>query len=535
MALTESPLSSLADYDTDKAKLDNLKLMDELSSKLTQRQGGTPWFKIAQGFLAPTRTGSFGESLGGAAGAMADYQEKQEAQDIPLAKMRLELGQAKLGALNEMEATNILGQALGTDSKTASVKVASNDLNMDEMQRLMQVYPVVARKDPKTGELIKNLYSMNNDMLKNAIEARKANVPDAEFFQKYGKYPNQVLSDAGISVAPKNTPATTTLPSIANKPITTIDGRTEDQFIDLLKQQNKGMDPNVEASARARFKSVLAEENKKSIASTSPTAIPTTNLPNDIEASISSLPPEAQNKVRAEMLTQDLTANNKFKNSIPDKLESIDEQRRIANEILSTVEGNEKAFGLLKSNPGLAQTVGTWLNEGLKVGSWSVRLPISETIRASLPSEQRQAIEKIESLTNRLAIGSAKTAKGSVSNYEDRMYKAVNSTPENTPEYIKYNASKIKLQSDFDRKVLEAYDQVSDKMLYRDFVMKDPTYKKLRTEFDNQLENHAKNTLTKMGVPIPKSTEPSPSSSSNITHDAIKAEMERRKALKGQQ
>jgi hypothetical protein len=56
---------------------------------------------LAQGFLAPTRTGSFGESLGTAAGAYGKAQEGEENRRAQLAKMRYELANARLNEESE--------------------------------------------------------------------------------------------------------------------------------------------------------------------------------------------------------------------------------------------------------------------------------------------------------------------------------------------------------------------------------------------------------------------------------------------------
>lgn len=56
---------------------------------------------LAQGFLAPTRTGSFGESLGTAAGAYGRAQEGEENRQAQLAKMRYELANARLNEESE--------------------------------------------------------------------------------------------------------------------------------------------------------------------------------------------------------------------------------------------------------------------------------------------------------------------------------------------------------------------------------------------------------------------------------------------------
>jgi hypothetical protein len=48
---------------------------------------------MAQGFLAPTKTGSFGESLGNVAGAVAPVQQAEDKRAVDLARMRLEVAQ----------------------------------------------------------------------------------------------------------------------------------------------------------------------------------------------------------------------------------------------------------------------------------------------------------------------------------------------------------------------------------------------------------------------------------------------------------
>lgn len=58
----------------------------------------------AQGFLAPTKTGGFGESLGNVAGAVGQAQTAEEKRAMEMAKMRMELAQQSLQ-------TEVQGQA----------------------------------------------------------------------------------------------------------------------------------------------------------------------------------------------------------------------------------------------------------------------------------------------------------------------------------------------------------------------------------------------------------------------------------------
>lgn len=67
-----------------------------------RRTGPDPsMLALAQGFLAPTRTGSFGESLGTASGKYSEAQSAEERRIQELAKMRYELAMAGLGEEKE--------------------------------------------------------------------------------------------------------------------------------------------------------------------------------------------------------------------------------------------------------------------------------------------------------------------------------------------------------------------------------------------------------------------------------------------------
>jgi hypothetical protein len=93
-----SPTSSFAFGDDEESNLANQRYQDAYD-KLTQAieaRSQKPWFDptllaAAQGFLTPTRTGSFFESLGNAAGTVGKAQELEGARDVETAKLRMEL------------------------------------------------------------------------------------------------------------------------------------------------------------------------------------------------------------------------------------------------------------------------------------------------------------------------------------------------------------------------------------------------------------------------------------------------------------
>jgi hypothetical protein len=70
--------------------------MQDMLAKRENRLFDPTLLAMAQGFLAPTRTGSFGESLGNAAGAIVPVQQAEDKRSIDMAKMRLDMAQQGL-------------------------------------------------------------------------------------------------------------------------------------------------------------------------------------------------------------------------------------------------------------------------------------------------------------------------------------------------------------------------------------------------------------------------------------------------------
>ena len=104
-----SPVSQLR---TERISLDNQikKLQEGLSSRKNQMFDPT-WLSIAQGLLAPTKTGSFGESAGVAAGNVAEQQAKQKVQDQADLESNFKIAQLQYG-MHKEDATSDLASKL---------------------------------------------------------------------------------------------------------------------------------------------------------------------------------------------------------------------------------------------------------------------------------------------------------------------------------------------------------------------------------------------------------------------------------------
>lgn len=76
--------------------LDAQKYANEVLEERNNRLFDPTMLAMAQGFLAPTKTGSFGESLGNVAAAVGPAQAAEEKRTMDMAKMRLEMAQQGL-------------------------------------------------------------------------------------------------------------------------------------------------------------------------------------------------------------------------------------------------------------------------------------------------------------------------------------------------------------------------------------------------------------------------------------------------------
>lgn len=98
------------------ANRENEAALQRLLASLDARQNSMfdpTLLAMAEGFLKPTQTGSFGESLGYAAAGMRQAQEKELEQEQKLAQARLELSQQGLALQRQKARERMFRQAIG--------------------------------------------------------------------------------------------------------------------------------------------------------------------------------------------------------------------------------------------------------------------------------------------------------------------------------------------------------------------------------------------------------------------------------------
>jgi hypothetical protein len=130
---------------------------------------------ISQAFLGPTKTGSFGEAAGVAAGNVAKAQEAQQTREEDLARMRLELAGMGVGQANQRAAMKMYQEGATPSKPGTPVEAPSSDVALrsmgveDQGVQVAPAVPLIPKKQFIASQLLKG-----------------GNVPDAEI--AYDKY-----------------------------------------------------------------------------------------------------------------------------------------------------------------------------------------------------------------------------------------------------------------------------------------------------------------------------------------------------------
>ena len=187
MSTSKSPLAVpyYAETTEEQEKLNELKeARQRLKDALENRNQlfDPTLLAMAQGFLAPTKTGKFGESLGNVAAAVMPVQQAEEKRSRELAQMQAELAALELagvqaGAGEKLFRSALLGTQPGAPSGAPTATPsgapaatptatpsgeAMRPINEDDIRKIMARYPDKARQ-------LMELVKMDRDRFKIAM------------------------------------------------------------------------------------------------------------------------------------------------------------------------------------------------------------------------------------------------------------------------------------------------------------------------------------------------------------------------------
>jgi hypothetical protein len=473
--------SLYAETPTEKKSLEDfLRIQDELEKALTNRQQlfDPVLLAMAQGFLAPTKTGKFGEALGNVAAQVAPAQQAEEKRILENIAMRKDLAAAKLGAQQAARdeqmmrgllkpptaapaAVGAATPAAPAEGAPAAEPVAGAPLAPRPAEAQATAAPVRGLQegstlDQLTGPQLSAMAISNNPRVQ-ALAKFVLNLREDE---------RKNLMVVGGNL---------------------VDARTREVVFTGAEEQKPYSFPGIEG----RFPMTPSEYKK-------------------IVAQVGDLTGEAQAqkirdilKGRQTLEDQEAASERSRERAKGDvKLEeTIFADAKVAPELIRSADtliqlasnpNTKRTFGILAQS-GFLGALGQLGENTLRVGSYNIGVPsIEQAIRTATrtPAEIRAAeIASAASTTLELNFRQLfYKGQGNVSNMEAETIRQLGGSIKDTPEGIVAKAQMIKLRSEFDRKTAEIFRAAQKRgVSVRDFKDSDE-YKTAVREYDDGIQ-----------------------------------------------
>lgn len=473
--------SLYAETPTEKKSLEDfLRIQDELEKALTNRQQlfDPVLLAMAQGFLAPTKTGKFGEALGNVAAQIAPAQQTEEKRMLENIAMRRDLAAAKLGAQQAARDEQMMRGLLKPPTATPAAEGAAT--------------PAAPAEGAPAAEPVAGA-----PLAPRPAEAQATAAPVRGLQE--GSTLDQLTGPQLSAMAISNNPRVQALAKFVlnlredeRKNLMVVggnlvDARTREVVFTGAEEQKPYSFPGIEG----RFPMTPSEYKK-------------------IVAQVGDLTGEAQAqkirdilKGRQTLEDQEAASERSRERAKGDvKLEeAIFADAKVAPELIRSADtliqlasnpNTKRTFGILAQS-GFLGALGQLGENTLRVGSYNIGVPsIEQAIRTATrtPAEIRAAeIASAASTTLELNFRQLfYKGQGNVSNMEAETIRQLGGSIKDTPEGIVAKAQMIKLRSEFDRKTAEIFRAAQKRgVSVRDFKDSDE-YKTAVREYDDGIQ-----------------------------------------------
>ena len=468
----------------DQELIDEIKVQyKDLSESLKERKlpFDPKWMALAQGFLAPTQTGSFGESLGYAAKGYGEAAQSEEKTLRERAALRLQLSQGELGQRQATRKARTAQQILmGTLTTTGGAPVAEGagsatvatgapatspapqglrDITMTDVRAAMAV-------DEALGKQLLDLYKTQGDDIKLAMNGTAFNI-------RTGKYVT------GLQI-PGQTPALFTIPEIGDKL-----NMMPWQYEQYQDYRNKGMGKEWVKNFMSPDPIPLGQIKKAPAPSAGTSAEAAVTEPS---ADISASSLEAKAKAKETTATERAKGENTRFQTIINNAETAGSRQSMynalgtiakradASQILGVFEDNDLSSALFK----LAETSGKGLPQVNEIRDIFTNFGLDKKLKA----DQLAAAQLIAQINLDLRKISRTPGEGAYSDLETNMMLAAGPSMKDTPLGLQKKLSLLNARADFEKTVSRS---LLDSNMDADKFKRSEQYDKLLDGYNQKL------------------------------------------------
>lgn len=433
-----------------------LKMKAALQAR-TQMPFDPALMKMAAGFLAPTKTGSFGESLGYATSGYVEEAEKEAARQQAQQKLQLELEQkmyelrknaamqqymmglaggaptakpTTLTKVGEAEGAEMVPTAAPAATSTAAPVAGVEQAPYEKMLTQRDVANAYAMDETgKLGDRVAKMAKLQQD---NIVVTDKG-----AYNKATGKF---VYNDAQLnSVSDYDFPyiGTKKVPLKRQLEFEALKDRGDAEGMMNFFRKNF---PEEVRGAKATGEKVTLEGMGDQVRTASQKEV------------------EKEEKVAAAKETGKSSAEKAA--NLSNRAESAVVNREAADDLIAYATTNPRIFGLLQE-PGIAGAIARAAEDGLKTGNFSISLPASTLATYKLTKEELNALQMAAQASMRLQVQFRRmeriAGEGAMSDLETKMFAALAPQMNDSPTVIRLKSELLKKRSDFDERLYEKW------------------------------------------------------------------------------
>lgn len=475
--------------------------LKKLTDSLDQRKNrffDPEMLALAQGFLAPTKTGSFFESLGNAAGKYGAAQEATAQENRAIAEQELGLAGQNIELMRmrsrDEDLKNYLNpqqRSMGAAPLSQPPKQAPQGGALPDPAAAPQSKGALPQPEtPQGGALPPALSGFGSGI---PVAPPNPNFMSARDYVRLNRFDNKKspseLIKEGQELEQKRfqTKENGVLDLSTGMFYQFPTGKTE-------KVQIYGKSGTYEVDAKtAALLSFYAANNDPRYYEVADRVVngparPQGGKNTEIRSSQQIIIDEARARALSENETkQEIESRNDFVQKSKDADETLATAsvfRKFASDPSAS-----KMFGILK-NDKITSQIATLVSDAIKIGNFNIGLPqVEEVMRNSNlnPAEQAK-YRTFLMFTTQMQLQMAKYMKGAVSDFEQRTLSQAGINANDTPETIRTKADILTLRAQFDRRVAKAFK--SSKMEAEKFKETDE-YQKMKDDYIENLTSVA--------------------------------------------
>lgn len=487
---------------------------DQLLNLSQQRMFNPTLMKFAGGMLAPTKTGSFGESLGYAANAAADEQEKEFARQQGFAKLQYEMELESAKQKEDMDVNQMLfqmqrkpPQPAAAPAGTSGAPVVASSSTASAPRTMLGDTSEVALQ-MMLGSSNKRMQDIARSELELRKQRRESMIELTIGDQKRKIYPEEYdnmkkLSEAGdiaglkgwyrvLGVEPifVKDPTAKGGERLANA--TEIEGMKKAQEAEFGEQKERSvpyrgkmekvqMDPAQYSAWKKASEQGKGDEYISKLLSGS--TVPPSKQQEEIQSKGEATTAEERAKVSVAKEAQIIQSGD-----------TATERILLAEQLnkFATDKSKARVMAILeKATPESA--LGKLLSEGISAGSFKIGISELRQIltQAGGKEEDVQNLQQLGNIYTRLMFmnGNLFKGEGAVSNYERSMQERMGGTVQDTPLVAQARANYIITRSKFDKALSNSYQNWldSNKGGTFDKYKRSSEYEKLENSYMNRI------------------------------------------------